>query len=126
MTAEPIEALRIDSAAAAAPYEQLRAQLAAAITAGSLAAGARLPTVRGLATTLGLAPNTVARSYRELEAAGLVVTGGRNGTVVAAAGDRSRQRLADAAREYAQLATDLGVPRDAAAAIVTTAIGQST
>jgi DNA-binding transcriptional regulator YhcF (GntR family) len=67
----------------------------------SLAVGTRLPTVRRLAADLGLAVNTVARSYRELEEAGLVETRGRNGTFVSAAGERSRERARRAAARYA-------------------------
>jgi DNA-binding transcriptional regulator YhcF (GntR family) len=72
----------IDPGAAVAPYEQLRSQVAAQVADGRLPAGNRLPTVRQLATDLGLAANTVARAYRELEADGVVVTRGRAGTFV--------------------------------------------
>ena len=50
---------------------------------GELAAGQKLPTVRQLASDLGLAPNTVARAYRELEADRVINTQGRRGTFVA-------------------------------------------
>ena len=50
--------------------------------------GTRLPTVRALAETLGVAANTVARAYRELEHAGVVTTRGRSGTVVNGDGGR--------------------------------------
>ncbi|WP_338087939.1 GntR family transcriptional regulator [Nocardioides lijunqiniae] len=66
------------------PFEQLRGHIAAQAASGELAAGTRLPTVRGLATKLNLAVNTVARAYRELEADGVVVTEGRRGTFIAA------------------------------------------
>lgn len=65
------------------PFEQLRAQIAARAGDGRLPPGTRLPTVRGLAAELGLAANTVARAYRELEADGVVQTRGRAGTVIA-------------------------------------------
>lgn len=64
------------------PFEQARAQIAARIGSGALPSGTRLPTVRALASDLGLAVNTVARVYKELEADGLVVTEGRRGTFV--------------------------------------------
>ena len=64
------------------PFEQARSQIAAQIAAGALPSGTRLPTVRALAGDLGLAVNTVARVYKELEADGLVVTEGRRGTFV--------------------------------------------
>lgn len=75
----------------APPYEQVKSQLAALIRTGELAQGERLPTVRQLAGDLGLAVNTVARAYKELELARLVETRGRNGTVVLA----SRARVED-------------------------------
>ena len=50
------------------PYEQVRAQIAEQARSGALPVGYRLPTVRGLAETLGLAANTVAKAYRALEA----------------------------------------------------------
>jgi DNA-binding transcriptional regulator YhcF (GntR family) len=46
--------------------EQLAAAIAERIRRGSLAPGARLPTVRALAEDLGLAANTVAKAYRAL------------------------------------------------------------
>ena len=73
------------------PFEQLRAQIAAQVASGELEAGTKLPTVRALAAELGLAVNTVARVYRELEADSVVVTEGRRGTFVA-----SRPAPADA------------------------------
>ncbi len=48
----------------AAPYDQIRAQVAAQVESGALPAGHRMPTVRGLAEELGVAPGTVARAYR--------------------------------------------------------------
>jgi DNA-binding transcriptional regulator YhcF (GntR family) len=66
------------------PYEQVRRQLAALIGDGVLPPGERLPPLRQLAGDLGLAVGTVARAYRELEAAGLVVGRRGGGTRVAA------------------------------------------
>ena len=72
----------IDPSAAEPPFEQLRRQIASRASAGELPAGTRLPTVRALAADVGLAVNTVARVYRELEADGVVTTHGRHGTVI--------------------------------------------
>jgi DNA-binding transcriptional regulator YhcF (GntR family) len=86
--------LSVDPASGAPPYEQLRRQVVEQVAAGMLRPGARLPPVRRLAEDLGLAAGTVARAYRELEAAGVVETRGRAGTVVArpATGPSSRRR----------------------------------
>ncbi|MFY0409072.1 GntR family transcriptional regulator [Solicola sp. PLA-1-18] len=73
----------IDLASPTPPFEQLRTQVAAQVRDGVLEAGQKLPTVRQLAADLGLAANTVARAYRELESDGVVVTHGRRGTFVA-------------------------------------------
>ncbi|MEU4379061.1 GntR family transcriptional regulator, partial [Micromonospora echinofusca] len=75
--------ITVDQGSAVPPYEQVRGQLAELIGTGRLAVGTRLPTVRRFAADLGLAVNTVARAYRELEAAGLLETRGRHGTFVA-------------------------------------------
>ena len=82
MELAPADLDPVDPDAGTAPYEQVRVQLAARIGDGRLPAGTRLPTVRALAGGLGLAVNTVARVYKELEADGLVATEGRRGTRV--------------------------------------------
>ena len=87
----------IDAGAATAPYEQVRAQIAGQALSGTLPVGYKLPTVRGLAETLGLAANTVAKAYRALESDGVIETRGRNGTFVAAAGDASAREASAAA-----------------------------
>ena len=52
------------------------------IRQGDLAPGDGLPTVRGLATDLGVSPSTVANAYRELQRRGVLVGSGRRGTHV--------------------------------------------
>lgn len=108
--------VEIDPRSSLPPYEQLRQQIATMITQGTLEPARRLPPIRQLAADLDLAPGTVARAYRELEAEGLVVARGRRGTRVAdpdhwAAAidaDEAQQRLANAAEQYATLARQLG------------------
>lgn len=106
----------------AAPYEQVRAQVAAMVRSGMLPVGYKLPTVRGLAAELGLAVNTVAKAYRVLEADGVIETRGRNGTFVAAAGDAAEREAAEAARAYADRARRLGLDEKAALAAVRDAL----
>jgi DNA-binding transcriptional regulator YhcF (GntR family) len=104
----------IDPASPEPPYAQIRTQVVALVESGVLAAGTRLPTVRQLATELGVAAGTVAKAYRELEAAGVVITKGRHGTLVA---DRTvqveaterRRRLDAAAEAFVREAAALGV-----------------
>lgn len=108
----------IEAGSPTPPYEQIRVQLARQINDGVLVVGARLPTIRGLAADLGLAVNTVARAYRELEDAGLVETRGRGGSFVSAAGQDSRRRAWEAAQRYAEAVDALGLDRDEARRIV--------
>lgn len=120
--------LEIDAGSPVPPYEQIRAQLAALISSGELAEGARLPAIRQLAGDLGLAPGTVARAYRELESAGLVESRVRHGTTVAArpvaTAAQNRDRLADAARSYAGVVRALGLTRDQAVAAFDRQVGE--
>jgi DNA-binding transcriptional regulator YhcF (GntR family) len=114
--------ITIDSRLAIPPYEQLRTQFMADLQSGELAAGRRLPTVRKLAEDLGLAPNTVARAYRELEADGFIETRGRNGSFVSAQGDAAEKQAQEAARAYADRIRKLGIPRAQALTYVTGAL----
>ncbi|SIR35718.1 transcriptional regulator, GntR family [Micromonospora avicenniae] len=107
------------------PYEQVRGQLAEMVGDGRLPVGTRLPTVRQLAADLNLAPNTVARAYRELEGAGLLETRGRNGTFVAPGRDDAMDRLQRSAADYALEARRLGVPPGTALALVRAALDAS-
>ncbi|WP_460393398.1 GntR family transcriptional regulator [Actinophytocola sediminis] len=111
----PADLITIDADSRQPPFEQVRSQLARQISDRTLAVGTRLPTVRALATDLGLAANTVAKAYRELEMAGMVETRGRSGTFVSALGDTSRAELQVAAADYAATARALGI--DAAEAL---------
>jgi len=117
--------ITLDLQSTVPPFEQVRRQLAAQIADGRLAGGTRLPTVRGLADDLGLATNTVARAYRELEAAGLVETRGRAGTVVIES-DPARERIRVAAEKYALLVRQQGIGNDEALRIVQLALDPST
>ncbi len=117
--------LRIDSDSATPPFEQVRTQIATAVAAGQLDAGTRLPTVRQLATDLGLAVNTVARAYRELEADALITTHGRRGTFVRSEvvdEGAVRSSVADSARaltaEYVYAVRRLGLSSHEAVRLV--------
>ena len=94
-------------------FDQLRSQIIDGIRGGRLPPGTRLPTVRELAAQLGMAVNTVARAYRELESAGILETRGRFGTFVART-DPADAAMATAAHTYATAAKALGVDKDEA------------
>jgi GntR family transcriptional regulator len=117
-----MSALRVvvDADSGLAPWRQVRDQITRLIVRGALAPGTRLPPIRQLAGDLGLASGTIARVYRELEAAGLVATGRARGTVVAEAAARRDPAalLRAAAAEYVTSASELGADEHAAVAAV--------
>lgn len=94
-------------------FEQVRIRVIEAVRDGALPAGTRLPTVRELAGQLGLAVNTVARAYRELEAGGIVETRGRFGTFVAST-DPADTAMTAAAAAFVAAARAVGVGKAAA------------
>jgi GntR family transcriptional regulator len=107
--------LWVDTSSPIPPYEQIRAQVAAFVAAGTLAPGSRLPSVRQLAADLGLAAGTVARAYRELEATGVVETRRRTGTHVAAqpmVASPPGDALSDLAGRFVAEATAAGATPD--------------
>ncbi|MBO9706161.1 MAG: GntR family transcriptional regulator [Arthrobacter sp.] len=101
-------------------FEQLRLRIVHLVDDGGLPPGQRLPAVRALATELDVAPHTVARAYKELEAAAIVETRGRNGTVVLPRDDRQKS-LGDAASAYAEAARTSGVSLAEAVRLLTAA-----
>jgi GntR family transcriptional regulator len=101
------------------PFEQLRTSIRRLVATGSLPLGSRLPTVRQLATDLGVAPGTVARAFRELELEGIIETRGRHGTRVKSMPRtprraESERRIRDAAMTYAGVVAELGIDSDSA------------
>jgi len=114
--------LTVDHSSAVPPFEQVRDGIAAAVRSGELSAGDRLPTVRKLAVDVGLASNTVARAYRELEQAGVVETRGRNGTFVAATGPHQAMEAALATAAYAKRLRELGIGVEEAVTLVRRAL----
>ncbi|MCK6445481.1 MAG: GntR family transcriptional regulator [Planctomycetes bacterium] len=65
--------LRIDPASPEPIFEQIVFRVKNAVAQGELGGGDRLPSVRELARDLAINPNTVARAYETLEAAGVIV-----------------------------------------------------
>ncbi|MEV6635410.1 GntR family transcriptional regulator [Actinoplanes sp. NPDC051470] len=114
--------IHIDHDSPVPPYEQVRLAIATLAATGAYPAGHKLPPVRTLATDLGLAANTVARAYRELEQAGLVETRGRAGTVITALAARTPARALSAAQTYVAAVTALGIGDDQAIELVRAAL----
>jgi DNA-binding transcriptional regulator YhcF (GntR family) len=101
--------ISVDARSPVPLFEQVRAQIATAIESGQVLPGQRLPTVRQLAADLRIAVNTAARAYQELEAAGLVRTGGRTGTFAADPSSPANRQAEQAAVEFTARMRRLGV-----------------
>ena len=108
--------ITVDHTSATPPYEQIRSQIADQVKKKSLQPGDRLPTVRKLAEDLGVAVNTVARAYRELEQRGVIETRGRAGSFVT--GDEVERKAKEAAVAYVAEMRNLGVSATEALALV--------
>lgn len=116
----------ISHESAVPPYEQLRLAVIERVRTGDLIAGTKIPTVRALAATIGLAPNTVARAYRELEQEGVLETRGRQGSFIASTGDPTRDQAGRAANDYVAAIRRLGLSDSAAIEFLEAALGRAT
>lgn len=107
--------LRVDPDLPLPVYEQIRTQVARLAVSGETAAGTRLPTIRQLASDLGLSKGTVERAYELLEADGVVERRGRAGTFLRVGPARRSGQVADltdlhaAADALAVTARQLGI-----------------
>jgi DNA-binding transcriptional MocR family regulator len=102
-------AARIDGQSSKA----VAASISRLVTAGDLAPGSRLPTVRALAKALGVSPTTVNQAWQTLGRAGVLETRGRNGTHVRpgpAARGPQRYRRMNAGPGPLRLDLSLGTP----------------
>jgi GntR family transcriptional regulator len=84
--------IRISASDGIPIYLQIVNQIKYLAASGRLAAGEELPPIRVLAERLVINPNTVARAYRELEAAGVVEKRRTAGTFVSEAGSPLARR----------------------------------
>lgn len=64
-------------------YEQIKEGFRKLIISNSLSANEKLPSVRELASSLAINPNTIQRAYRDLESEGYIYTVAGKGTFVA-------------------------------------------
>ena len=103
-------------------YSQLVEQIRLGIVAGEFPPGARLASVRDLATEAGVNPNTMQRALQELEREGIVFsqrTAGRFVTEDIAAIDRAKQSLArEQIRLFREAMGKLGYGREQVLALL--------
>jgi GntR family transcriptional regulator len=87
-------------------YLQLVEQVRHGVETGALRAGDQLPTLRTVADALVVNPNTVAKAYREMEHAGLIVLRQGAGAFVAAGVTRAEPRAVQKGRTVVRRAVD--------------------
>ena len=98
-------------------YQQIVDQIRFRIVSGQLKSGDELPTIRGLAESLRVNPNTVARAYRELANDELIEKRRTTGTFVCELPKRlgaaqRRKLIAPAADKLLIQARQLGIRLD--------------
>lgn len=118
--------ITIDTTSSEPPFEQVRRGVMDLVARGELIVGTRLPTVRALAEELGIAANTVARAYRELETAGVIETRGRHGSFIAARSDSARDQAQRATTEHVAALRALGITDDEITAMLVAAVRRRT
>ena len=93
-------------------YRQIVHQARLAIATGRVEVGNRLPSVRTIATQLGINPMTVSKAYSMLEQAGVVVRHPGIGMVVSDVGTDPVAAIADDAQALVRTAKHLGLSRE--------------
>ena len=95
-------------------YEKVKDSLRQLILSGALPEGDRLPSVRELAVSLTINPNTIQRAYRELEQEGYIVSVPGKGSFVAHGNGARAARMAELREKLSALAAEfeaVGVSR---------------
>ena len=118
--------IHVDAASPLPVFEQLRTQIERLIASGQLRPGSKLPTIRQLASDLGLARGTVNKVYDALVRDGLVETAGRHGSIVLERthATTTESDLAAAADTMAVVTRQLGLDDQAAHQALDTALQQ--
>lgn len=89
-------------------YEQLMERIKELIIQGVMKPDERLPSVRSLARELAINPNTIQRTYRELEGEHYIYSlPGKGSFVNRMAGQENKERVEDLSRQFRQLAGEL-------------------
>ena len=94
--------IRIDANGSQPLYQQIRDQIVAGIATGELEPGQGLPSVRTLASDLGINLHTVNKAYAVLRDEGYVRMRGRAGAVIADPAEADQAHRAEAAQRAMQ------------------------
>lgn len=97
-------------------YEQLVEQLRRQLTLGGMEAGAAMPSVRQLASELGINPNTIQKAYRRMEEEGMIESVPGRGSFVtenlAQIVEKQRREQLDKAEMTIRTCKEMGLSKD--------------
>ena len=97
-------------------YEQLVEQLRRQLTLGGMEAGAAMPSVRQLASELGINPNTIQKAYRRMEEEGMIESVPGRGSFVtenlAMIVDKQRREQLSKAEITIRTCKEMGLSKD--------------
>lgn len=113
--------LNLDYRDARPIYEQVRDGLRRLMVSGIIQEGEQLPTVRAMATSLAINPNTIQRAYNELEAESYIYSVAGKGSFVSGTADADAVRRETLRADVKKLLNELrylGVTEADAAALI--------
>lgn len=87
-------------------YEQIKDGFRRLIITGALETDEKLPSVRELAVSLSINPNTIQRAYRELEAEGFIYSVAGKGSFAAAVSEASKEREEELLKKFDQISRE--------------------
>lgn len=88
-------------------YEQVRDGLRHLVVTGAILPGEKLPSVRALASTLAINPNTIQRAYEALEGEGYLYTVAGKGSFAAQSTEKDSPRRTALLRRFDEAAAEL-------------------
>ena len=88
-------------------YEQIKDGIRRLLLSNAIKADEKLPSVRELASSLAINPNTIQRAYRELEAEGYVYTKQGKGTFASATAMVCQRRKQELLVEFDDVVSEL-------------------
>ena len=103
-------------------YTQVKDGLRHLVVTGAIQPGDQLPSVRALASSLAINPNTIQRAYRELESEGYILSVAGKGSFVAQVdrlAEQQKKEALNAFRAAAQRLRALGLSAEALASLLT-------
>lgn len=88
-------------------YEQVRDSFRRLIISGAMPPETKMPSVRELAASLTINPNTIQRAYKELEAEGYIYSVAAKGSFVSGISEVLKKRREELLADYSQLVKEL-------------------